>query len=97
LLGFLIAMAAVVGIGIGVRIFMSRTSQNQLAQQERVDIAMLRLLLPPSSLACPPHYCAAHPGTIVPIFAIPWQRLSDDWKKNDRPTAARRGSKCQAR
>jgi uncharacterized protein (DUF1499 family) len=82
LLGFLLAVAAVVWIGIGIRIFMSRPGQNRLAQQEQVDIATLRLPLPPPSfLACPPQHCAAHPGTIVPIFAVPWQRLSDDWAK----------------
>jgi uncharacterized protein (DUF1499 family) len=82
LLGFLVAVTAVVGIGIGVRNFMSRTSQNQVAQQEQVDLATLHLPLPPPSfLACPPHYCAARPATIVPVFAVPWQRLSDGWAK----------------
>jgi uncharacterized protein (DUF1499 family) len=82
LLGFLVAVTAVVGIGIGVRIFMSRTSQNQVAKQEQVDLATLRPPLPPPSfLACPPHYCAAHPGMTVPIFAVRLQRLRDDWTK----------------
>jgi uncharacterized protein (DUF1499 family) len=79
----LLAAASMMGVvGIGVRIFMSQLSQDEITPQEGVDLATLRPPLPrPSFLACPPHYCAAHPGAIVPIFAAPWQRLRDDWTK----------------
>lgn len=82
LISMLVAGAAVGAIGIGVRTFMNRTSQDQVAPWEHVDIATLRPPLPPPSfLACPPHYCAAHPGMIVPVFAVRLQRLRDDWTK----------------
>jgi hypothetical protein len=64
---------------LAVRIFMGQPSQDRLARQEHVDIAMLRPPLPPPSfLACPPDYCAAG-GINVPIFAIPWPRLREVW------------------
>ncbi len=81
--GMLGAGLAAIALVAGVRVFMSRPDQDQLAPQERVDIAALRPPLPqPSFIACPPGYCAAaRPEQTTPAFAVPWQQLRDDWIK----------------
>jgi Protein of unknown function (DUF1499) len=80
LTGLFGAGLALVALAAAVRVFMSRPDQDRLMPEERVDIAALRPPLPqPSFLACPPGYCAAAPEMTTPIFALPWQRLRDDW------------------
>jgi uncharacterized protein (DUF1499 family) len=78
--GLLGAGLAAIALVAAVRMLMSRPDQDRLLPRERVEIAALRPPLPrPSFLACPPGYCAAPPGLIAPAFALPWQRLRDDW------------------
>lgn len=81
--GLLGAGLAALALVAGVRVLMSRPDQDQLAPQERIDIAALRPPLPQTSfLACPPGYCAAaRPEQTTPAFAVPWQQLRDDWIK----------------
>jgi uncharacterized protein (DUF1499 family) len=78
--GLLGAGLAVAVLAAALRLFMSRPAEDRLAPQEQVDIAALRAPLPPPSfLACPPSYCAAHPAITTPVFAVSWQHLKDDW------------------
>ena len=78
----LVVASAVAAIVITARTYMGRPSQDRLAPGEHVDIAALRPPLPPPSfLACPPGYCAAGARIAVPIFALPWRRLRDEWAK----------------
>lgn len=80
----LIAVAVIVlivaGLGLAVRVYMSRDAEIALAPGERVVIRELRDPLPGNSfLACPPDYCAATAAP-SPIFALPVGRLAEAWR-----------------
>jgi Protein of unknown function (DUF1499) len=79
----LVVASAAAAFVLAVRNYMGRPSQDRLAPEEQVSIAALRPPLPPPSfLACPPDYCTAGvAGISSPIFALPWDRLRDDWAK----------------
>ncbi|HXC28338.1 MAG TPA: DUF1499 domain-containing protein [Stellaceae bacterium] len=81
LIKFLIVVLLVAGLGLGVRLYMGRTAEDMLRPGERVAIRELHDPLPGNSfLACPPDYCAAT-GTPSPTFALPADRLEQDWRQ----------------
>jgi hypothetical protein len=66
----------------GLREFMTAPGQDRLRPGEAVDIAALRSPLPqPAFLACPPGYCHVREAAASPIFAVPWLRLQDGWRR----------------
>jgi hypothetical protein len=81
LIGLAVAAVVVTGLGLAVRLYMSRDAEIALAPGERVVIRELRDPLPGNSfLACPPDYCAAAAAP-SPVFALPVERLADAWRR----------------
>jgi uncharacterized protein (DUF1499 family) len=67
------------GLGLGVRFYMARASEDELRPDEKIVIRELRDPIPQNAfLACPPGYCAATAAS-SPIFAVSVERLAEDW------------------
>jgi uncharacterized protein (DUF1499 family) len=76
----LVTVLALVVLGIGLRIYMGRETEDRLAPEETVSIPELHSPLPkPSFLACPPDYCSAVEAVTSPVFEMPWDRLREYW------------------
>ena len=74
-----IAVLVLVGLGLAVRIYMSRPAEDRLRAGERVAIRDLRDPIPGNAfLACPPDYCRAK-AAASPVFAIPVEQLAALW------------------
>jgi uncharacterized protein (DUF1499 family) len=81
LIGLAVVALLVAGLGLAVRLYMSRDAEIALAPGERVVIRELRDPLPGNSaLACPPDYCAAAAAPSL-VFALPVERLTDAWRR----------------
>src|ERR1700722_17789959 len=81
LMGLLVAALAVAGLGVAVRLYMSRSAELALRPEEHVAIGELRDPLPGNSfLACPPGYCRATAAP-SPVFALPAVRLAEVWRR----------------
>ncbi len=81
LIGLAVVALVVAGLGLAVRLYLSRDAEIALAPGERVVIRELRDPLPGNSfLACPPDYCAATAAP-SPVFALPVERLADAWRR----------------
>jgi len=75
----IVAVLVLVGLGLAVRIYMSRPSENELRPDERIAIRELRDPIPGNAfLACPPNYCQAT-AAASPAFALPVDRLAALW------------------
>jgi hypothetical protein len=75
----IIAVLILVGLGLAVRIYMSRPVEDTLRPDEQVEIRELRDPIPGNAfLACPPDYCRATAGP-SPIFSLPVDRLAELW------------------
>src|SRR5262249_15222018 len=74
----LAAGLAAVALGLGLRGYMNRTTQDRLLPGEAADIAELRSPLPqPGFLACPTGYCRAEEAMASPIFEMSWADLRE--------------------
>jgi uncharacterized protein (DUF1499 family) len=81
LIGLAVVALVVVGLGLAVRLCLSRDAEIALRPEERVVIRELGDPLPGNSfLACPPGYCAAAAAP-SPVFALPAERLADVWRR----------------
>jgi len=70
---------ALVGLGLAVRLYMSRSGEDRLRAGEAIDIRQLREPIPGNAfLACPPDYCQAMAAP-SPIFSLPVARLVQLW------------------
>jgi uncharacterized protein (DUF1499 family) len=70
---------ALVGLGLAVRLYMSRSGEDRLRAGEAIDIRQLRDPIPGNAfLACPPDYCQAMAAP-SPIFSLPAARLVQLW------------------
>jgi len=79
LVGLLAVVLALAGLGLSVRLYMSRAIEDQLRPDEAVDIARLRDPIPGNAfLACPPGYCMASAAP-SPVFPLPVARLAELW------------------
>ena len=78
----LVAIALIVaGLGVTVRLYMSRNAEIALRPEERTDIRALHNPLPGNVfLACPASYCDAT-ASWVPVFDIPVEQLMDVWDR----------------
>jgi uncharacterized protein (DUF1499 family) len=75
----IIAVLILVGLGLAVRIYMSRPVEDTLRPDEHVEIRELRDPIPGNAfLACPPDYCRGTAGP-SPIFSLPADRLAELW------------------
>ncbi len=78
--GIAVALLILVGLGCGLRIYMSRAAEDRLLPGEDIAIADLRGPLPQNGfLACPESYCAVVPGLVSPVFPMTVERLSALW------------------
>ena len=76
----IVVVAALVVLGLALRIYMGREVQDQLTAGEAINITDLRSpLVQPSFLACPPHYCSAAEAVASPLFNLQWDRLRQYW------------------
>jgi uncharacterized protein (DUF1499 family) len=74
-----VAILIVVGLGLGVRIYMSRPDEDRLRPDERVVIGELRDPVAANAfLACPPGYCTASAAP-SPVFSLPVDALARKW------------------
>jgi uncharacterized protein (DUF1499 family) len=70
---------ALIGLGLAVRLYMSRSDEDRLRAGEAIDIRQLREPIPGNAfLACPPDYCRATAAS-SPIFSLPAARLVQLW------------------
>jgi uncharacterized protein (DUF1499 family) len=70
---------ALIGLGLAVRLYMSRSGEDRLRAGEAIDIRQLREPIPGNAfLACPPDYCRATAAS-SPIFSLPAARLVQLW------------------
>jgi len=80
LVGLLIAGVVILALGLGVRLYMSRSAEDRLRPGEDIAIAEFRGPLPGNgSLACPEHYCAVAPDLASPAFPVEVDRLHALW------------------
>jgi hypothetical protein len=76
----LIAAVVVAALGLGVRLYMSRSAEDRLRPGEDIAIAEFRGPLPGNGfLACPERYCAVAPDLTSPAFPVEVDRLHALW------------------
>jgi hypothetical protein len=80
LVGLLIAAVVIVALGLGVRLYMSRSAEDRLRPGEDTAIAEFRGPVPGNGfLACPQNYCATAPDIGGPAFPVGVDRLQALW------------------
>ena len=80
LVGLLIAGIVVVTVGLGLRLYMSRSAEDRLRRGEDLAIGEFRGPVPGNGfLACPRNYCAAAPDRASPAFPVAVDRLRALW------------------
>jgi uncharacterized protein (DUF1499 family) len=83
--GIVIALLIVLGLGVGLRLYMGRAGEDRLRPGEDISIADFRGPLPQNGfLACPTGYCRVEPSMVSPIFAVDADRLGELWAKTLR-------------
>src|SRR5580658_5105847 len=76
-----IVVLVLAGLGLAVRLYMSRSAEDELRPDEKIAIRDLRDPIPDNAfLACPVGYCAAT-AAASPSFAVSLERLVDDWEE----------------
>jgi uncharacterized protein (DUF1499 family) len=81
LIALLVVAAGLAGLGIAVRLYMSRDAEMALQPGERVVLRELRDPLPGNSfLACPPSYCAATAAP-SPVFNMNSEQLAEAMRR----------------
>lgn len=79
MLGLIVLAIAIAAIGLAVRLYMGRASEDRLNPGEQIALRDLRDPLPQNAfLACPAGYCAAQADP-SPVFALPVDRLTPYW------------------
>lgn len=69
------------GLGLAVRLYIGRMSEDRLFAGEDVAIRQLRDPIPANAfLVCPPDYCAAS-ATPSPVFMLPVEQLAQLWRR----------------
>jgi uncharacterized protein (DUF1499 family) len=80
MIGLAALFLVLAALGIGVRLYMNRSAEDQLRPGEDITIASLHAPLPANAfLACPRGYCAIDDAIPSPIFPISVDRLANFW------------------
>ena len=75
-----VALLIVTALGLGTRLYMSRSAEDRLRPGEDVALAELRGPLPQNGfLACPAGYCAVEAGMVSPDMPVDADRLVRLW------------------
>src|SRR4051794_32040668 len=78
--GILVALLTVAALGLGVRLYMSRSAEDRLRPGEDIAIGEFRGPVPGNGfLACPQRYCAVAPDMESPAFPVGVDRLQALW------------------
>jgi uncharacterized protein (DUF1499 family) len=80
LIGPAVGLLVIGGLGLALRLYMSREAEDRLYPDEAVVISALKPPLPGNAaLACPPDYCAVAEAIPNPVFAVHSEQLLDNW------------------
>lgn len=78
--GLAVMFVILAAAGVGVRFYMGRSAEDRLRPDEDIAISALRgPLARNAALTCPAGYCALADAMPSPVFAIPIDRLAEDW------------------
>jgi uncharacterized protein (DUF1499 family) len=80
--GIAIALVALAGAIVGLRLFLGRAAESRLRPDEIIDFAARNSAGRENVFAlCPPGFCTPRADAESPVFAVSWDRLRDAWRE----------------